>query len=317
MLKAYRKIFQTARDHDLKTLKTQKKDALASFLHHRELKATPFSDQFTNRAWAANVALAAIDEAVLNAIERDEMTEAGMVANLAHRGYEFIAASIVAECTGLYPLSEVSARTALEISVKLRYILSGDIRDRFAAYLKSYGNTVDAGLRQWVKKTEQMLPEEADYNLTGIQKMEEFNTWRRDAVTSTFGPTNEEWPKRVDEIFEKAGLGVLYRTVYWRLCHQTHGEAEDTIGYIFMQISKGLESDEWKVSAMETVVWTTWTAHIVLQSYLETCALFYEAYVGKRSETIELAKREINRDTSSYARWMAHPTAIPPHIGYA
>jgi NH3-dependent NAD+ synthetase len=89
---------------------------------------------------------------------------------LLHRAYEHVGAALAAFAIGWGPSSEVVARSTIELSVSILYILAGDRRRRLIGYFADYQNSVEKHVKHWQALAEKMSPPERDIHLQAVHK---------------------------------------------------------------------------------------------------------------------------------------------------
>jgi hypothetical protein len=208
----------------------------------------------------------------------------GVLCHLTERAYEHVAGSIACYATRNAATAEVAARAAVELTISVRFLVSGDRNSRVLAWLRDYIRTDEKQINQWEQAIANSSERERQQSIPRIatrRKLQEFKkSWLDSAEREfgTFGPVNlnELWP-RIIERFEQAGEAAAYRTVYARLSSQTHADAEDTLSLIFFQ-TQGQEG--LLQMAEETVAFTQY-----LMGY---SAFFYLVALKSLSETFKL-----------------------------
>ena len=163
----------------------------------------------------------------------------GLLCQLAERAYEHVAASLVCFATKNAATAEVAARVAIESSVNIRFILSGDRNSLALAWLRAYVTHDTKQIDLWEKQLDSVPLDEKKEYVPRISARRQVNRYRRDFLVQSekefrsFGPLELEarWPSVADR-FESIGEGIAYRTTYARLSSQTHADAEDTLNYI-------------------------------------------------------------------------------------
>lgn len=224
--------------------------------------------------------------------------------NMVHRAYEHVEGALVALVTGCGPSSEVDARAAVELSASILYILSKDRNDRLLAYFVYYVEKVEREVKNWRSLTDNMPPKARDLHLAAIRNRKKANDALQlivDRLRKEFGPQKEKWPSQVSSLFKGIDEEPTYRTVYARLCSQSHGDAEETLRY-FAAISAG---DQKLLEQMGIETWEFSRLMVFIASS------FFISAVGKYAETfgiadlakfLELASQEIDREMKSIAR---------------
>ena len=226
----------------------------------------------------------------------------GLLRNMVQRAYEQVEGALVTLVTGCGSSSEVAARAALELSASILYILSKNRNDRLLAYFVFYVGKVDKEVKNWRALTENMPPNTKTLHLSAINNRTKANDALRLVLArlrTEFGPhlvaPNEKWPANISNLFKDINKESTYRTVYARLCSQTHGDAEETLRY-FIGVSAG--SQEF----LERMGIETWNFSRLM---VFIASSYFISAVGKYAETfgmvdlagpLELAKQEIDRE---------------------
>jgi hypothetical protein len=190
---------------------------------------------------AVNDGYASLSSAVL---EQD--LAVGLIWQLYERCTERVYGALVAMATSCPASSEVVSRSAIEATVTIRYIL----RDRdkhLASFLQNHVNQAERQEKEWRKEAEQLEEtakaahlEACDYRRQGIGAIKEYV----DMINSRLVPSANvpAWPN-ISSRFRTVGDGIGYRTVYARLCTETHFDAEETLRY-FIGTVNGTEDLE-------------------------------------------------------------------------
>jgi Family of unknown function (DUF5677) len=163
----------------------------------------------------------------------------GLLSQLTERTYEHAAASIVCFSTKSAATAEVAARVAIESSVNIRFILSGDRNSLALSWLRAYVNHDAKQIEQWERLLDSLPPDERGEHQTRIATRRQVSQPRKNFLAqfekefASCASVNLQarWPTIADR-FTSIGEAVAYRTTYARLSSQTHADAEDTINYI-------------------------------------------------------------------------------------
>jgi hypothetical protein len=207
----------------------------------------------------------------------------GLLFQLAERAYEHVAASLVCFATKNAATAEVAARAAIEISVNIRFILSGDRNSLALSWLRDYVTHDTKQIEKWEKVADSLPPDEKRENQTRIARRRELNRRRHDHLAQaekefgSFGSVDSQapWPNRRVR-FEAIGDAVAYLTVYDRLSSQVHADAEDTINYIVFKCN----GDETLLQRMseETVAFSEFLVGFGIYFYLLALKNWCEAF---------------------------------------
>jgi Family of unknown function (DUF5677) len=259
-------------------------DDVAAFLSHHtiNLDEWPWGRALLEALLAGREATSrSITSAPASVLEGEPVF--GLLYQLGERACEHIAGSIACFATKNAASAELAARAAVEISVNIRFMLSGDRNSRVAAWIRDFVRNDEKLINHWEKSITHLSEAEKQACAPRIatrRKLQELRRgWSLDAEKEflQFGPLNlnEPWPKIVDR-FEQIGEAVAYRTAYARLSSQTHADAEDTLNYIFFTTNR----DEEKLSQMarETVAFTQYLIAYGAFFYLSAMKTFCEAF---------------------------------------
>ena len=160
-----------------------------------------------------------------------------LLLNMLDRNFEHAEASIVAFVSGCTASAEVVARAAVESSVNIIYILSGDRPSRLLAYFHHYLDGVDRQVKNWQRQAAGLHPDDASIHQAGIdQRLVANNDLRRFVVEAFEGVRKEPWPKSIEERFLQIDEGLSYRTFYARMSSEVHADAEETLRHFWGKI---------------------------------------------------------------------------------
>jgi hypothetical protein len=221
-------------------------DLVVQFLERRDIRKSPVLDRIDVSVRASSTALVKINDAYGQLSDADFKREpaVGLFLNLLHRAWEHVDAALAAFATGSPASAEVVARTALEFSASIIYMLSGDKHSRLIAFFRDHVRDTDRQIQTWQTEIDKMNAPEREAHRVAIQKRRRANevmAQRLEQIATELyrqaapGP-EETWPK-VALRFAEIGEGATHRTVYARMCSQAHGDAEDTLRYFLGQTS--------------------------------------------------------------------------------
>jgi hypothetical protein len=208
----------------------------------------------------------------------------GLLFQLAERAYEHVAASLVCFATKNAATAEVAARTAVEISVNIRFILSGNRNSLALSWLRHFVAEDTKQIENWEKVVGSLPPDEKQEHQTRIARRRELNRCRHDHLAqaekefASFGSVDSvaPWPKQLRGRFEAIEQAIAYHTVYARLCSQAHADAEDTINFIVFK-SNGDETLLQRM-AEETVAFSEFLVAYGIYFYLLALKHWCEAF---------------------------------------
>lgn len=221
--------------------------------------------------------------------------------NMVHRASEQVEGAVVALLTGCGAPAEVVSRAAIELSVSISYILVEDRRSRLISYFTDYVDRVSKDVKNWRAVAEKMSPPDRDIHLKAIHTREH----AKDALAGVvdrlrveFGQhlstPSKPWPD-ISKRFQGIGKESGYRTVYARLCSQTHGDAEETLRY-FLVMSVGDEKlleragiETWEFSRLMVLLATSFFLSAV-RKYGETFG------ITDLASPLKLASQELDKE---------------------
>lgn len=224
----------------------------------------------------------------------------GLLNQLSERAAEHIGGAVSCFATKSAASAELAARAAIEVSVNVRFMLDGDRNSRVVAWIRDFVHNDEKQIVQWEKALTHLSEVEKQVctpriatrrTLLGVRK-----GWLESAEIefAQFGQLNlkEPWPN-VAERFRAIGEEVAYRTAYARLSSQTHGDAEDTLNYIFFK----LMGDEQLIVQMaeETVAFSQYLIGYSVYYYLIAMKHFCETFKLTEGGGIESSLREVLR----------------------
>src|SRR5207247_2458074 len=94
----------------------------------------------------------------------------GLLFQLAERAYEHVAASLVCFATKNAATAEVAARAAVEISVNIRFILSGNRNSLALSWLRHFVTEDTKQIENWEKVIGSLPPDEKQEHQTRIAR---------------------------------------------------------------------------------------------------------------------------------------------------
>lgn len=202
--------------------------------------------------------------------------------NLVGRLHEHVSGMLVCLATKNAPSAEALARTVLETSINLIFMLSGDREQAFLAYCDEWFSSHDRQLNSWIEFEKRI--NEPTGNLPKIKsRMEMLNEQKIivNKIASKLGMNRvnnfrDAYPKSLFKRFGSIGKEDLYFTCYHRLSNSSHVLAEDTISWLlgFMQ------EDQKLMLAMgrEAVAYSNMMCLIVLVTAIEAIGIFAIAH---------------------------------------
>lgn len=278
------------------TVLVSAEQSLIAFLERRKLTRTPMVEYeicAIDASWrsflAANKAFESLSDSDLAA-----RPAAGPLLNLLHRAWEHVEASLVAFVTDSGASAEVVARTALELSASILYILASDPHRRLIAFFRDYLRETADQARKWEQAASGLPERERKNHLSGIAR-------RRagiDALSSLVdrisqemhhaSPTapDETWPK-VALRFVEIGEASTHRTAYARMCSQAHGDAEETLRYI---IGVTQDSKLFDTMALETAIFSRFMVYFAVMFFLKATIRCVE-WLGHKRAAEEVARK--------------------------
>jgi hypothetical protein len=182
-------------------------DAIAEFLSYHAINLDEWlwgrallTVFLTGRA-ATSQAIAAAPGSVL-----EKEPSFGLLHQLGERACEHIAGSIACFATKNAASAELAARAAVEISVNIRFMLSGDRNSRVVAWIRDYVRNDEKQINHWEKAIAHLSEAEKQQCVPRIatrRKLQQLRKgWLKGAERefAQFGPVNlnEPWPKIVD-----------------------------------------------------------------------------------------------------------------------
>lgn len=229
-------------------------DFVRDFASRHQLPSTGLIENEANAIAATATALQLINQSYAEQSDAQlSDPTVGILLNVLHRNFEHTEAAIVAFVCGCGSSAEVVARTSVESSVNLLYILAGDRVGRLRAYFDHYLRSTDAQVAKWRASLDE-LAEHPEIHLSAIHRRLEANAYLRRVVDASFPAAGELWPRTVDRRFSAIGEAVGYRTLYARMSAEVHGDAEETLRYF---VAKSLGDETLITSMALETVWTT------------------------------------------------------------
>jgi hypothetical protein len=203
----------------------------------------------------------------------------GVILQLLARCAEHVKGALVAFTGAAGASAELVSRAAIESAVTIRFILQ-DPSPRLAGYFRHHVDDVDKQVSHW-RRTAESLPAVARaIHEAACDQREAANREMRVFVSRLEGEIlgarlREPWPARVADRFKSVDDEVTYRTVYARLCAETHFDAEETLRFILGRISGGGLMDR---MALETIGFTRLMIAIAVCYFLQAAADYASRY---------------------------------------
>ena len=168
----------------------------------------------------------------------------GLLWSMLEKINDYAEASIIAFITGSQASSEVIARTVVESSLNVMYILDKNATCRIEQYFISYIEKEKKELKNWFNLTKKMDDEGANLHISSInQKTDVLNQLQNvvndlDICEKANGKDNT-WPGSIFNKFKSLGFDfeLDYRTIYAAMCSQTHNDAEDLLNLLIVKSS--------------------------------------------------------------------------------
>lgn len=292
------------------------RDDLTAFLEKLSIVPNEYTDKLAVRASACRYIDKEIHSLIVELSKTKPESPAGAVENILMRGVEMCLGAMVAESSGLFAQSEVLSRSALEYAARVRYILAGDAQDRYQAYMHAFPGYIDDGLRKWEQEAQNLPEPHKSTALAAVTRERNSNRERQSLLKKMVPTPNEPFPKTTFAVFSGAEMQLAYRTLYWRLSSQAHGDAEDTINYFGMLMFKQSgNEDGFELVGKEAVIFSVWYAHMVLEEVLTAARLFCEKFEGKVNQILLELHACVHADTEILTNWMSAPTLDMPDWG--
>ena len=227
----------------------------------------------------------------------------GLLLNMLHRNFSLADGAILAFATECAQMAEVAARASVESSVNIAYIVLGEPVDRMRAYFEHYFATVDKEVSTWSASISTLSGAEAEAHRKAVARRKESNAALRAAIERSGKPATKRWPRSIEDRFKELGHPLAYRTMYSRMSSEAHGDAEETLRYLFGKL--GTE-EQFNAMALETV-WTTRMYVHYAVSWFVRASILYAIRYGL-AEAAERLKPE-------FEVVEAELTEIAKHIG--
>jgi len=212
--------------------------------------------------------------------------------------------SVLLYVTGEGASAEVVARTVMEASVHVMYVLRGERNERLGQYLSSYIADQRDKIRKWEGSLGPCSNTEREAHQAGIaQKRAALDGYAAilDSALSEAGVRfnpHAKWPNAF-EIFRAIGKEINYRTEYAALCLQTHDAAEDLLNQFVIrsgapELAPMLE--------LETSSFSRMMVHTGGGYFFEACKHYAEAFRFETAVSVaEQAMQDAKRSTQEAA----------------
>ena len=219
------------------------------------------------------------DIAALSADVLSSDVVVGVARQLLARCAEHVEGALAAFATSSGASAELTARVAIESAVTIRFILR-DPHQRLAAYFRHHVDDVDKQVRHWRKVAASQRGDAQRIHEAACDQREAANRAMRSFVDrlehELLGSRPpKQWPAQVSERFRELDDEVTYRTVYARLCSETHFDAEETLRYGLGQLG----GDELlERMALETIGFTSLMISIAVTYFLHAALDYASRY---------------------------------------
>jgi hypothetical protein len=227
----------------------------------------------------------------------------GLLLNLLERNFEHAEASIVAFVSGSAPSAEIIARTSVESSVNIMYILAGDRAARLLGYFNHYFEDVERQVEKWRLETDQLSSDEAKVHQHRIERRLKANTIFRGFISSLDGSA-ERWPPQIAQRFKVIGENMSYRTFYARMSSEVHADAEETLRYFVGKVAD--DSSVLEAMASESV----WTSRFYIYYAVSLFLRASQAY--SRSYALPAVEARLEKQLAKVERELIE---IGAHVG--
>lgn len=203
----------------------------------------------------------------------------GILWHLLGRCAEMAESAIVALATASGSAAEVLSRATIERAVSIRFIVLNP-RARLAAYFRHHVEDVDRQIGQWQTFSTSLTVEECEVHVAACERRAVANRHMRtlvDRIENELLGSNprERWPPKIVDRFEGLQDGVTYRTVYARLCSETHFDAEETLRYITGRLGDDVLM---RRMALETIGFTRLMVAIAVAYHLRAVWAYANQY---------------------------------------
>jgi len=213
--------------------------------------------------------------------KRDELLVA-VYSNMIGRLHEHISGMFVCLATKNAPSAEALARTVLEVSVNLLFMLQNDREKAFLGYCDAWFTSHERQLNQWLEY--EVKSNEKTDNISKIKSRMEMLEHQKiiiDQLVSTLNMNRAKnyrdvYPKSLFKRFESLGKEDEYFTSYHRLSNSSHLLAEDTISWL-LGIMHGDRENLFEMGR-EAMAYSQMMSLIVLVTAIEAIGVFAIAH---------------------------------------
>ena len=200
--------------------------------------------------------------------------------NFSDRLYEQAVGMLVCLGTGSAAAAETIARTVIEGSFNLLFIVSQDHEARLFAFFNQYLQEHDRKLREW-QQLESAKPQSAgrDVVLNAIADRASVHKHLGKFVTDLatglgfkhLTALSQHWPSSLYKRCEQIQKHGAYLTSYHRLSASSHISAEETIRWLigYYLAATGPDPDIQKKLSAETVSYSAMMCRIAIMHYIE------------------------------------------------
>ena len=173
----------------------------------------------------------------------------GYVHFLLEKIHEHVASSIIQYLLGFHASGEIIARTVIESSVNVLYIMQGESRiERIVEYILSYIHQERKQNTQWKETISKEDRENQTFYLAGLSQKAQYlegaekilmeGLKNEPSITSC--PSPNSWGNIYDR-FCALGEKMGYRTIYAAASSQVHSDAEDLLNEFLIALSPATE----------------------------------------------------------------------------
>lgn len=269
-------------------------EIIQGFTARHSLMTTPLFSEVALAIYWSSVANISLHQGIagLDSKVFESEPSLGLLLNLLDRCFEHIEGAIVAFVTGSGASCEVVSRASLEGAVTILYILQENRDRRLLAYLRNYVAFADKQVASWKSATTSSV-EDCEHHVAAADRRARVTAQFRDIVdrltdeVSLLGVAGKEekWPNILGRFRALDGNEVGYRTVYARLCSETHFDAEETLRYFVGTLA---DEQAFRRMAVETVEFSRFMMFISAEYFIRAVLAYGSAYqISLTTSTLE------------------------------
>ena len=170
----------------------------------------------------------------------------GFFINMIHRSAHTFGSMITLIANGHLQDAEIIARTLSESTLKIQYLLTGNVVDNITNYLAGYYSNSNHKNKQWMSTANNT---DFDFYKKLIENKNAVDEGARSICSALIESVGGVWPVKpkkvsIDDIYKKLNREIEYRTVYRAMCGQSHQNPEDIIINLLYSLTDDMDLEK-------------------------------------------------------------------------